>query len=193
MRVSHHQFLFFGAFVAALLFIGAVYSVVPHGVRYLTLAKDGVAYIPLTRESNFDLMNVHGGRYRDIVDGRLLSGEVDTYEHKDGPSLWPLLSAAVLAPFFVPFDTIFPGLIVTDFVFPALMFVSFYLLFNALTGDRFFALFSATLLMLFPQLPHYIPPSSFVELKLLVSQFFPVPFSGFLAHLTYLTREAFIP
>ena len=100
----------------------------------------------------------------------------------------------MLAPFFLPFDSIFPGIIITDFVFPALIFASFYLMLASLTGHRFFALFASLALMLFPQMPHYLPPSSFMELRLLVTQFFPPPFSDTSTlNLTYLARESFIP
>jgi len=181
-------------FIIAMLLVGIAYSIMPHFVRYNTLKELELQYIPVTQESNFDMMNVQAGRYRDMIDGKMLSGEVDTYEHKDGPSLWPLLSSTMLAPFFIPFDTIFPGIIITDFLFPIFIFSAFFLIFKELTADRMFALFSAVLLMLFPQFPHYIPPSSFTELKLLILQFSPLPlFDTFTAGLTYLTRESFIP
>ncbi len=178
----------------AVVVSGIMYAVLPHFVRYNTLREQGLSYVPVTQESNFDMMNVQAGRYRDIVDGKIFSGEIDTYEHKDGPALWPLLSAAVMAPFFAPFETIFPGIIITDFIFPILIFISFYLLLYMLTRQKLFALFSAIILVLFPQIAHYIPPSSFTELRLFFSQFSPVPIQNtFTASLSYLTREAFIP
>ena len=114
--------LFKFLFILAILVVGLVYSVLPHFVRYNTLKDQGLRYIPVTLESNSDLMNHYGPRYREIVDGTLIPREIDTYEHKeDKPILFPFLSSTLLTPFFAPFQTIFPGIIMTDFLLPILL------------------------------------------------------------------------
>ena len=175
------------------LVVGLVYSALPHFVRYKTLESIGERYIPLTvQQPDFDHMNTYAPRYRDLVDGTLVPGEMDTYEHKGGPILFPILSAALLFPFFAPFDSVFPGFMITDFIFPIFLFLSLFLVFSALTQNRLFSLFSAFVLMLFPQLPVLIPPSSLTELKILLFQF--IPFSDTAtARLAFLTRDSFIP
>jgi len=181
-------------FITSIVVIGFLYSVLPHYVRYQTLEEAGERYIVLTVDSpSFEHINVHGARYRDIIDGRFLSGEVDTYEYRDGPSLWPILSAAMLAPFLWLTQSVSQTIIITDFVFPILIFLSFFLIINALTRNKFFSLFSALLLMLFPRLPLYIPPMSLIDLKIIILQFLPAP-SG-ISHnsFKYLVRESFIP
>ena len=184
--------LFISLFIGAILCIGLVYSILPHFVRYETLKNEGLQYIPVTINSNFDHMNHYGTRYRDVVDGTLIPGEIDTYEHKDGPILFPMLDPAILSPFFLPFDSIFPGMIITDFLFPILLFVAIYFILFELTRQKFYSLFSAYMLMIFPQLPVLIPPSSLAEIKILLYQFVPfseMPASG----LNFLTRGSFIP
>jgi len=57
------------------MIVGVVYSVLPHWVRYETLRAQGERYVPLTQESHFDYFNVHAARYRDMIDGRILSGK----------------------------------------------------------------------------------------------------------------------
>ena len=99
----------------------------------------------------------------------------------------------ILAPFFILFDTIFPGMIITDFVFPIATFLLFFLFINALSRHRFFALFSALWIMFYASIVMYIPPFTIVELKVLILRFFPflvdkVPMSP-----KFLLREAFIP
>ena len=180
-------------FIVAILMIGIFYSALPHFIRYDTLKDQGLRYIAVTQKSNFDLMNVHGGRYREILDGNILSGEVDTHEYRNGPALWPLLSATMVAPFILLTDSVFGGIILSDFVFPVLTFISFFLILHALTRHKPFSLFSAYILMLFPQLPLFIPPSSLVELKILILQFLPLPIGAPTIDLTYLGRESFIP
>ncbi|MDP3726077.1 MAG: hypothetical protein Q8R36_02675, partial [bacterium] len=129
-------------FIAAVIAVGIVYSALPHFVRYETLKEQNLRYIPLTIESTFDHINIHAARYRDIVDGTLIPGEIDTHEHKGGPILWPILSATILIPFFLPFQTIFPGIIMTEFLFPVLLFISLFLL-HGFTRHKLFSLFSS--------------------------------------------------
>lgn len=184
--------LFKIVFVAAVLAVGIVYSALPHLVRYEVLKEQGIRYVPLTVQSTFDHINIHAARYRDIVDGRLIPGEMDTYEHREGPILWPILSATILMPFFLPFQSVFPGFILTDFLFPILLFLSLFALSYTFTRNKFFSLFSAYIVMLFPQIGVLIPPSSFTELKILFFEF--LPFSDTLAaSLSFLARDSFIP
>ncbi|MBI2108832.1 MAG: hypothetical protein HYT93_01440 [Parcubacteria group bacterium] len=179
-------------FFFAVLMIGIVYSVLPHFVRYETLTDRGERYIPLTITSTFDHINIHAARYRDIVDGAFIPGEMDTYEHKGGPILWPILSATILFPFFLPFESIFPGIIITEFIFPILIFISLFLVLYRFTQHRFFSLVSAYAVMLFPQLSTLLPPSSLTELKALIFQF--IPFSGVTtSELNFLARDSYIP
>lgn len=179
-------------FTLAILIVGIVYSVLPHFIRYDTLKEEGLRYIPVTLEAEFDYVNHYGSRYRDLVDGIVIPGEIDTYEHKDGPAFFPPLEAALLTPFFLPFQSIFPGIIITDVIFPILLFAALFVLFKSFTQHSMFSLFSAFVLMLFPQLPTLIPPSSLTELKLLFFQF--IPFSDAPAsELSFLSRGSFIP
>jgi hypothetical protein len=188
-----HKKLFILVFAIALIFVGLVYSVLPHGVRYTTLEAQGERYIPLTQESYFDVMNVHGARYREMVDGNVFMSDVDTYEYKDGPSLWPPLSASLLAPFFMPFETIFPGMLITDLFFPLLTFLAFFFVIFALTRSKWYALGAGYILMLFPVLPTLIPPTSLIELKMILAHFVPSLGGSTIPDLTYLARESMIP
>ena len=138
-------------------------------------------------------MNVQGARYREILDGRLISGEVDTVEHADAPSIWPLLSAAVFAPFLWGTKSVLATLVITDFVFPMFIFSAFFLLLNRLTRAPLAALLAAYIFMLFPELAVLFPPGSVSELKTLVLQFLPFLPETPVVHLLYLRREAFIP
>lgn len=181
-------------FACVLLFVGFVYTL-PHFLRYKELKNYGQFYFPWTAEANFDMFNVHAGRYREIIDGHFFSGEVDTIEHKDGPAIWPLLSADIFTPFLLLTKSVFSTIIITDFLFSIFIFFSFYILFNFITHNRLFSLFSSVILLLFPQLPLLLPPSSIGELKQFFYLLTPVSLSGHLIteNLTYLRREAFIP
>lgn len=175
------------------LLVVAAYAVLPHGLAALTLKKEGKAYVALTQESDYDLMNVQAARYREILDGRLLSGEVDTGEHRDGPALWPLLSAAMIAPFLYATGSVSGGVILSDAVFPVLIFLALFALIRELTARSLFAALAAAVLMLFPQLPLLVPPSSAGELSIVLNQFLPAPLGEPVASLSFLKRESFIP
>ncbi len=187
-----HDNLFKILLILSALFVGLIYAVLPNGIRYYSLRAQGEEYIPLTRV-NADVMNTYAPRYRDMIDGTLISGEIDTYEYRNGPALWPMLPALVLAPFFLPFTSVFPGLIITDFVFPVATFLLFFLLIRALTGDRFYALFFALWLMFYSSIILYIPPFNLIELKVLILKFFPFLVDKVPMTPKYLLREAFIP
>ena len=194
IRIIMKKDLFFKLlFILAILMVGIVYSALPHFVRYDTLKKEGLRYVPVTQRATFELMSVQAARYREMLDSSIFRGEVDTYEHRNGPAVWPILSAAMMAPFVLLTNSVFGGIIITDFVFPVLIFLSFFFILRALTAHSWFSLGSAYILMLFPQLPLLIPPSSLVELKILILQFLPLPIGAPAIDLTYLGRESFIP
>jgi len=178
--------------VLSIVFVGVIYAALPHGIHYVALRAQGETYIPLTR-ANDDVMNTYSPRYRDMIDGTLIPGEIDTYEHKGGPVLWPMLPSLVLAPFFLPFDSVFPGLILTDLVFPVLTFLLFYIFIRALTENRLYALFAALWLMFYGSILLYIPPFTLVELKVLILKFFPIFVDKVPMSPKYSLREAFIP
>ena len=184
--------IFFITCVFSVFFVGIIYAVLPHGIHYAVLREQGENYIPVTLY-NSDVIRGYAPRYRDIIDGKIISNETDTYEYKDGPAVRAPLPPMILAPFFILFETIFPGMIITDFVFPISTFLLFFLFINALSRHRFFALFSALWIMFYASIVMYIPPFTIVELKVLILRFFPflvdkVPMSP-----KFLLREAFIP
>jgi len=172
--------------------VGGVY-VMPHAVRFQTLASHGQSYMPLTQEADFDTMNIQGGRYRDILDGDLIPGEIDIYEYADAPAMWPLLSATILAPFILVSGSVMGGVVISDFLFPAVLFFLLYMLFYALTSNRLFSIIAAVMTLLVPDWSLVIPPGSVTDVKVLLGNLFPLPFSKNAVHLAFLRREAFIP
>ncbi len=171
------------AFIIAVVTVGAIYSL-PHMIREHELSKQGTQYFAWTQEASFDMFNVHAARYRGILDGDGLLSYDDTLEHQGGPTLWPFLSVAIFAPFLWLTKSVSATVVITDALFPMLLFGGFFLLFSRLLANRYAALFSSLVLMLFPQLPHLLPPSSLWEFKQIISPLYD---------LTYLRREAFIP
>lgn len=169
--------------LAAAVIVGILYSL-PHIIRERELSKQDKPYYAWTQEASFDMFNVHGARYRGILDGEGLFTYDDTNEHQGGPSLWPLLSVAIFAPFLWLTRSVSATVIMTDALFPMLIFGAFFLLFLSLIKDRYVALFSSFVLMLFSQLPLLLPPSSVLEVNQIINPFYD---------LTYLRREAFIP
>lgn len=176
----------------AIVFFLATLSLLPHGIRYYILHAQGETYAPMPCY-DVDILNTYAPRYRDAIDGRLIAGEIDTYEHKDGPALWSMLPPLILAPFFIPFGSVPPGLIVTDVVFILFTFFSFFLLFVALTKNRFFALFFSFWLMVYAGIVLYIPPITIMELKVLILRFFPFLVEKVPIGLKFRGRESFIP
>src|SRR3989344_3681187 len=193
-KLSAHQVAFWMFFGIVVFLVGSVYAVIPHGIRSSLLSDKGGRYIPITIASHFDHMNVQAARYREILDGHVLSGEVDTYEHEGGPMLWPALSAAILTPILFATRSVFATFIISDFLFPILLFSAFFVVIQLVTKNRWYALCASFALMLFPQLPTLIPPSSFLELKILAQQIFGIFTQTSVASIkNYLVRESFIP
>lgn len=185
--------IFFVSLIFAVLYIVMMHFVIPHVIPYFILRGNTDVYTPLACYDQ-DVLRGYGPRYRDVIDGRILVGEIDTYEHKDGPALFQQLPPIIMAPFFLPFNSIAPGMIITDFVFPLLTFLSLFLLFVTLTKSRFFALFFSLWLMVYAHLILYFPPWNLVELKVLILRLLPfltekVPYVS----PTFRLREAFIP
>lgn len=168
---------------AAFVVIGAIYSL-PHIIHVHELAKQGQPYFAWTQEGSFDMFNVHAARYQGLIDGDGWLKYDDTAEYQGGPSVWPLLSAAIFAPFMWLTKSVSTTIIITDGLFAMLIFGAWFWLFSNLLANRPAALFSAFVLMLFPQLPLLIPPSSLDEFRQIINPWYDV---------TYWRREAFIP
>ncbi len=169
--------------VVAAVIVGTIYSLA-HVIRERELAKQGKPYFAWTQEASFDMFNVHAARYQGLIDGDGLLSYDDTTEHQGGPTLWPLFSVAIFAPFMWLTKSVSETVVITDALFPMLLFGAFFLLFLSLLKNRYTALFSSLVLILFPQLPHLLPPSSLWEFRQIINPLYD---------LTYLRREAFIP
>ena len=179
--------------IVCCIFVAIIYSFIPHWTHYSELSLQERTYHTLTLVSDHDTMNVHGARYREMIDGNWLPGEVDTYEHDDGPKFWPILSASVLAPFFTLSNSLDVGIVLSDSVFPVLSFLALFLVLYSITRSSIFATLSAYIFVVFPTLSNVFFPSSMLELKQLIDPFiaaFPEVSHG---ELTYLRRESFIP
>ncbi len=165
-----------------------------HIIRVHELSKTNSNYIPWTQEADFDMFNVHGARLREIRDGSIFEGDIDRYEGKGIPMLWPILSMEVFTPFIYLTDSIWWAIIITDALFPVLIFLLFYAIIFKFTKSRHYALLFSFAVVLFPQMSLLIPPSSFAELKHLLLQFNPLPnLDTNVTSLMFLRREAFIP
>ena len=92
------------------------YFAVNHGIKYYRS--------PL---SEYDLTNVIGPRIKQVLEGSALVSDTDTYEYRGLPPFWMPLSPLFYFPFKLFTRSIDTVLIVSDFIFPTVFFLLFFL------------------------------------------------------------------
>ncbi len=175
--------------IVAIVAVVFVYGL-PHLVHYVVLNRQGIEYFSITSEANLDAMYVHPGLWRDIIDGNIFPGEIDTYEYKDAPSLWLKLNMLIFAPFLLASKSIFFTTVANHLVFPPLLFLSFFAAIHVLTKKRLWALWISFLVLIFWTLPILLIPS-LNNIKVLLVRLFPWPFE-YVFSLIFLRVESFL-
>lgn len=147
-----------GAIVALALLVGVIY-----GSHHLFILRElggaGGNYHPLTFAAHADA-SVYGIRANAVYYGQWLAGDISMPEQAGNPATLPLLNPLIMGGLGRLLGSLDRALIVSDFLFPPLIFIGLYFLAFELTRRRALAIFFATFFIFIPEAALSIPPVS---------------------------------
>lgn len=111
-------------------------------------------------------------RYREVYDGRLFIGDVNTYEYKSKPSPVPIFPALLLGLFARALGSVKNLFVWSDFISPAIIFILAYLFLFKVIKNRLVALMGSLALIYGHRLIVGFPPVSPWRIKYLTDSIF---------------------
>lgn len=188
--VRGNNILFVGAILIVTIAVGAANGA-GHFFTQKRLAETGQSYHPYSIIKDYDATNVIGPRIRDTLEGRVLVGEIDTFEYQDGPYFWPPITPSFYLPF-APFtDSAETAITVSDYLYSPIIFLLLLGLFFVITKRKWPSLFFAGLFSLYPFFSIHIPPPDLSYFESFFNSLFP--FTGNPEAQLLARRESFIP
>ena len=178
--------------VMMLAFIVGFINVYPHIALQKELTSRSEDYFPYTMRGKYDMANVVGPRIREVLEGNLVVSDVDLYEYKQAPAFWPMGSAMYFYPFSFFTQSVKTVVVTTDFVFPFLYFILFFLIAYFLTGRKIvLSIFSAFIVSIYNPLAIQVPPPNLDILRSMWNTIYPLTDDPRAHYLTL--RQSFIP
>ena len=148
------------------------------GIHHLLIPQFlGVSdvYFPLSPTANNDATSYYAPRAWAVYNGDVnIVGDINLKEYSGSPATLAILNPIILGLMGRIFDSFRAALIVSDFLFPALIFLILYLLIFELTGRKFLSTVFSVLFIFMPRLGAYLPPPSWESTKNLIADLIPV-------------------
>lgn len=128
---------------------------------------------PITEIGRPDDAIAYYPRAKEAFEGRWLIGDVNNYEYRDSPAFLSIASPLLLGWLGRALGSFEAGVILADFVFPALIFLAVFAIAKELTGRKTASLFFAAVFLLVPAAFQGLPPTSFASLSGFFQALFP--------------------
>jgi len=158
--------------IMIMVVVGMVY-----GSRHFFVAgileEKGERYHPVTVSGNYDEGMFYGPRANAVYRGALLAGDIEIQENRTSPAILPILNPLVMGGMGRLFGSLEKAFIVSDFLFPALIFFVLYLVAFELTSKRFLALTFVVVFVFVPRIFLAIPPVTGAAFREFVASFIP--------------------
>lgn len=193
MRLLFKEICYREALIILLIALAVGYiNLFPHLAIKAQLDAQTLEYAPYTLGGKYDMANVVGARIHEVLEGNVFISEVDLYEYKNSPAIWPMGSEAYFFPFSFFTTSVTTTVMITDFLFPSFYFILFFFLSYLISGRRIrFSIIAASIVSIYFPLAIHIPPPNLVFVKVIWNTVYPFT-SNPLGHLLTL-RQSFIP
>ncbi|OGZ12749.1 MAG: hypothetical protein A3D67_02985 [Candidatus Lloydbacteria bacterium RIFCSPHIGHO2_02_FULL_51_22] len=164
-KKTKHIAMFHLAALTLSVLVGCIYVSHHFFIPNFIDADTGI-YYPITLESAYeDEVRSYGGRANAAYRGDLVVGDIHTFENKDTPAWLPILNPLILGGLSKLTGSLKNGIILSDFLFPATIFLILYFLLFEMTSRRQAAILFASLFVFSPKLGVYIPPVTQLNLE----------------------------
>lgn len=158
--------------IALSLVVGAIY--VSHHIFIPRLIDSDRIYYPVTLTSpHYEEAYLYALRAHAAYQGEVIIGDIDIAENEKGPALLPLLNPHILGQLGRALGSFTRALAVSDFIFPALIFLALYFLMFEITARKAPSILFSTLFIFAPKLSIYIPPVTPLNIREALQSFLP--------------------
>lgn len=152
--------------------VGIIY--VSHHIFIPRLIGSDRVYYPVTLTSpHYEEAYLYALRAHAAYQGDVIVGDIDIAENEKGPALLPLLNPHILGQLGHAFGSFKSALIVSDFIFPALIFIVLYFLMFEITARKMPSLLFSALFIFAPKLSIYIPQVTALNAREALYSFLP--------------------
>ncbi|KKR03761.1 MAG: hypothetical protein UT31_C0010G0008 [Parcubacteria group bacterium GW2011_GWF2_39_13b] len=166
-------------------------NVLPDMLSIKKLTKEGKTYHPYT--FGMDETYVAGPRLREVIDGHPIVGDINIYEYKNYPPIWPILPSLIQYPILKLTNSVIQSVIIANFLFPAVIFLMFFYLGYVITNKKYLSLFFAYFFSLYHEASINMPPFILDHLKKFVKMLIPFNVGDNPVASVLTARESFIP
>lgn len=155
--------------------VGFMYFL-PHLLMYLS-TPNGKIYYPVSPSER-----LYGSQVKEIVDGHFGIGDPQLFEHKNTTSIFPYLPSYLLALLSLMTGSIINAFYLSDFLFPAILFILLVFFTNSLVKNYWLSVTTGIAVMTIYPLTTKFPPitahlwNSFLDQLLLNNLKQPLPF-----------------
>ncbi len=133
--------------IGVMIAVGAVYA--SHNF-FIPRFLGGEKYIPVTLSANQDEGIFYGPRANAVFYGQWRAGDINLEEHRGDPSLLPLLNPILLGIPARVFGSLELSFILSDFIFPALIFFAVYIFAFEMVKNKLAALLFGVIFIFSP-------------------------------------------
>lgn len=155
------------------LLVGFIYVSHHFFISNFIDAEMGTYYPIMLHSAYSDEVKSYGGRANAAYLGDLVVGDIHTFENKDTPAWLPILNPLILGSVSNLTGSLKNAIILSDFLFPATIFLILYLLLFEITSRKYASVLFASLFIFAPKLGMYIPPVTQLNFKYLMNSFAP--------------------
>lgn len=166
-------------------------NVFPDILTINKLAGEGKAYYPYS--FGMDETYVAGPRLREVLDGHLIVSDINIYEYKNYPPLWLPLPLLFQYPILKITSSVALTASITNFLFPALIFLLLFCLGYVIAKRKFLSLFFALFFSLYHEASIHMPPFLMEHFKKVIKMFIPFNVGDNIVASVLTSRESFIP
>ena len=155
-----------------MIFVGAIYGSHHFLIPRLISSESG-KYYPITASTYSDETISYAPRANAAYLGDFIVGDIRLVEYKDGPAWLPILNPLIMGGLGRLAGSLYGAFIMSDILFPALIFGVLYFLVYEITQRKNAALLFSSLFIFFPMFGMFIPPVSALNLRLLAEGLVP--------------------
>ncbi len=138
-------------------FVGLIYGSHHFFIPYFLSGED---YYPVTSIASPDEGMFNGPRANAVYNGQFFTGDINLAEHRSDPSFLPLLNPMILGVFGRLLGSLNAAFILSDILFPSLIFIVLYFLAFELLGSQIWAAAFAALFIFTPKLAIFPSPDA---------------------------------